>query len=401
MNKNIEQAVLSSIIFNQELNEINEFLKPEDFYYPEHKRIFATIQLLEAQGLPFDEEFIRNKANIQDDIMLAILTSTPITNYVAYAKEIMEGSQKRKLDSLLSNFKNIASNSDINSFEILNTIKQKIAAFENDQLFDDLLNIKKIEEIDESEPIFYLNEEIPIQKNEINIISARGGSGKSYACALIMLLLANKHELKCFGWFSEDSVGITKKRFNSLSKIHNLDIKNISIIGKENRAIRFVEQINKKTEINANFAKLKKQLKDFDIIILDPLIAFFGADENSNADARFFMNLLNEWCEKENKTIILIHHHSKGEGGTARGAGAFIDACRIHYILDYKYLDKDKKNIDNRYRIAKIEKTNHFQGKKDYELMLFSKRINILYDYIKKDSIDFDLYNEDDKHKDF
>lgn len=401
MNKNIEQAVLSSIIFNQELNEINEFLKPEDFYYPEHKKIFSTIQLLDAQGLPFDEEFIRNKANIQDDIMLAILTSTPITNYIAYAKEIKESSQQRKLDALLSNFKSITANSDMNSSEILNTLKHKIIAFENDQLYDDLLNIKKIEEIAETEPIFYLNEEMPIQKNEINIISARGGSGKSYATALLMLLLANKHELKCFGWFSEDGIGITKRRLNSLSKIHNLDIKNISIIGKENRAIRFVEQVNKKTEINVNFGKLKKQLKDFDIIILDPLIAFFGADENSNADARFFMNLLNEWCEKENKTIILIHHHSKGEGGTARGAGAFVDACRIHYVLDYKYLDKDKKNIDNRYRVAKIEKTNHFQGKKDYDLMLFAKKIDILYDYIKKDSISFDVYNEDDKHKDF
>ena len=39
----------------------------------------------------------------------------------------------------------------------------------------------------------------------------------------------------------------------------------------------------------------------------------------------------------ENKTIILIHHHSKASGtnkSSARGASAFIDACRMHYIIE-------------------------------------------------------------------
>jgi RecA-family ATPase len=89
------------------------------------------------------------------------------------------------------------------------------------------------------------------------------------------------------------------------------------------------------------------------------------------------MNLLNEWCEQDNKTIILIHHHSKGEGGTARGAGAFIDACRIHYTLDYKYTDKEKKEIDDRMRVLRIEKTNHFSGKKEYDLKLFDGKESI------------------------
>ncbi len=44
--------------------------------------------------------------------------------------------------------------------------------------------------------------------------------------------------------------------------------------------------------VNSKFELMKQQLKDFSLIVIDPLIAFFGADENSNADARFFMSLL-------------------------------------------------------------------------------------------------------------
>ena len=49
------------------------------------------------------------------------------------------------------------------------------------------------------------------------------------------------------------------------------------------------------------------------------------------------MSLLNKWCVDENKTIILTHHHSKASGtnkSSARGASAFIDACRMHYVIE-------------------------------------------------------------------
>ena len=111
------------------------------------------------------------------------------------------------------------------------------------------------------------------------------------------------------------------------------------------------------------------------LIVIDPLIAFFGADENSNADARFFMSLLNKWCVDENKTIILIHHHSKSNGtskSSARGASAFIDACRMHYIIE-------KVENDSRSRKVIIDKTNHFSNdKKDYIIKLFDVKVEVV-----------------------
>lgn len=374
INNAIEQAILSTIIFNQTIHEVVDIIEPNDFYHPTHKNIYATMIELYKSDLPIDEEFIRNRAKVTEEVMLSILTANPISNIAAYARELKQSSRKRELETLIKQASTIVSAEDANADEVLNNVKQLLSNFENKQYSDAILNILNFNQITEQEPKFYLENILPIQDKEINIISAKGGSGKSYTTAYLMLELANKHNLKCFGWFSEDAAGTTKKRINSLSKLHNLPIQNITIIGKENRALQFVSLNNRKLEINSLFYGLKKQLKEFDVIILDPLIAFFGADENSNADARYFMNLLNEWCEKDNKTIILIHHHSKGDSGTARGAGAFVDACRIHYTLDYKYVDKEKKAIDDNLRILKIEKTNHFSGKREYEIKLFESR---------------------------
>jgi replicative DNA helicase len=370
-NISIEQSLLSTIFFNQNIDELIDILEPIDFYLPVHQKVYETMLMLHKEDLPIDEEFVRSRGKIEEGALIEILSANAISNARAYAKELKESAKKRELDTLINGLRAKASNEEISSDELLNSVKLSIEQFENHQKADEILHIASFDSIEEHDPKFFLESIAPIQENEINIISAKGGSGKSYATAYLMLELVNRHNLKCFGWFSEDNAGTTKKRIKLLSKLHNLPIKDIAISGKENRAMQFVNTDNRRLQINNLFYKLKKQLKNFDVIVLDPLIAFFGGDENSNADARYFMNLLNEWCEQDNKTIILIHHHSKGEGGTARGAGAFIDACRIHYTLDYKYLDKEKKEIDDRMRILRIEKTNHFSGKKEYELKLF------------------------------
>ena len=93
------------------------------------------------------------------------------------------------------------------------------------------------------------------------------------------------------------------------------------------------------------------------------------------------MSLLNKWCVDENKTIILIHHHSKSNGtskSSARGASAFIDACRMHYIIE-------KVENDSRSRKVIIDKTNHFSNdKKDYIIKLFDVKVKVVTYHEKK-----------------
>jgi RecA-family ATPase len=102
------------------------------------------------------------------------------------------------------------------------------------------------------------------------------------------------------------------------------------------------------------------------------------------------MNLLNDWCKKENKTILMIHHHSKGESGSVRGATAFIDAVRLHYVISKKEISKTKDDVivDDSKRVLKIEKSNHFWGKDEFEIQLFEKKEN---DFKKDEDILSDI----------
>jgi len=86
---------------------------------------------------------------------------------------------------------------------------------------------------------------------------------------------------------------------------------------------------------------------------------FFGGEENSNTHARAFMNTLNEWVSKENKTLILIHHSKKpgnesNDDSKIRGAGAIVDASRLsyevksislkNYVDDYRFFTGSRYN---------------------------------------------------------
>ena len=93
---NIERAVLSSILFNpEELEDVLGVLKPKDFYLPAHKKIFEVMVKLHNDDMPIDEEFIRKRVDakdVDDSILLEILSANPITNTLAYVREIKDGS---------------------------------------------------------------------------------------------------------------------------------------------------------------------------------------------------------------------------------------------------------------------------------------------------------------------
>jgi replicative DNA helicase len=58
--QNIEQAILSSIIFDESLAErIVGVMNDDDFYIPGHKQIFGVMKELAASELPIDESFIQ------------------------------------------------------------------------------------------------------------------------------------------------------------------------------------------------------------------------------------------------------------------------------------------------------------------------------------------------------
>ena len=114
--------------------------------------------------------------------------------------------------------------------------------------------------------------------------------------------------------------------------------------------------------INAAFFQFKKLLAAYDVIILDPLIAMFGGDENNNTHARQFVNLFTRWATTEGKTIIFIHHGTKNSA-QSRGASAFIDAVRLVYQVEI-IKNQEGKQIENDLRLITLAKDNN--GAKKY-----------------------------------
>ena len=127
---NIERAVLSSILFNpEEIEEVLGVLKHKDFYLPAHQKIFEVMENLHNQDLPIDEEFIRKRVNakdVDDSILIEILSANPITNTMAYVSEIKDGSVKRELATLATTIKKVAIEDDIPAPEAVDTVQNAL-----------------------------------------------------------------------------------------------------------------------------------------------------------------------------------------------------------------------------------------------------------------------------------
>ena len=223
--------------------------------------------------------------------------------------------------------------------------------------------ITNANDIQAKEPSFYCAEWLPIPKNTLTMISAPGGTGKSFlSIQLAIRIIAENPSHRVLLWLSEDPLYYTKDRIDKIfNRIvpHLIDKKeeilaNIDIIGAEHQTIYFnalnkddLEQLGNELVVNYN------------VVILDPLIAFYGGEENSNSEARAFMNILNRMAQERLLSIVLIHHHNKnnGDGARTRGASAFVDAVRLLYTLN-TIKDKENKEIHPTKRLIKIEKDN-------------------------------------------
>lgn len=368
-NLNVERGILSALLFEPHLLE-STHLTSEDFCLPFHKNLFATLKTMKQQNVLIDENFLINQmeknSTFSESELDDVLGTLPLSNFDAYETALREASEKRKMLELFEEVRDGIEN--YSSSEIKVMLQQSI----DRETFDTLPSVQNTSTLDGKPPKFFLEEVLPIQEKEITMISGSGGGGKSFLVLYIGILLRMTHHHRVFAFLSEDNVNNTKYRLEILREKHP-QIKgiDIDIWGKESRPQAFLK-INRDQSYSPTeyWYKFKSKFKNYDTIILDPLIAFIGMDENSNTEARQLFNLLNQWCETENKQIILLHHHGKED--KVRGASAFVDALRMHYTIK-----KDEK--DNEVVVAHLEKTNHFvssaSGSGDFPISLFKKEI--------------------------
>lgn len=303
---NIEKAVLCSILFNsEEFAKVNDILKADDFSSSAHQKIFGVMKELYEEDMPIVEEFIakRLKNDLKlNDVLIDILSTNPITNSLAYAKEI-------KKDSLIRQIQNLSIKLH-QKFDI--RIIDKISILKND--LENLKLIKELKNIEEISSIFqkydlnfskvenvkfeYLLDNLLV-KNEITMIAARPAIGKSLTTfAFVNMILLNNKVSKVIYLDGDNGLTTIKER-----KVH---------LVKEKHGDKLIYlQGLKVSEFNIVIKNLlKSSLYDI-LIVFDSIKNFMqGGDRDKNRDVSKVMEIL-KILRNNGGTVIFLHHSNK------------------------------------------------------------------------------------------
>jgi len=243
-------------------------------------------------------------------------------------------------------------------------------------------------------PRFRSTDYIPIADGCVMMLSAMGGTGKTYAIirSAIKYLAENQTKSVCM-WLTEDPEGLLSHRIKSIMKDECImpDLVANRLFLKTDSPLSFAYPEKGRMVQSQKSYEVIDELSKFDYIILDPLLAFFGGSENDNSHARGFMQIFVDWALGEHKTIMLIHHSTKGNDDNpskTRGAGAFLDACRVCYEL--------KSNSDSQERTLFIAKDNW--GANYYGFNNFKKIIKVIPDDTSRPQ---DTYEKPDEHRQY
>ncbi|MGE4295351.1 MAG: replicative DNA helicase [Campylobacterales bacterium] len=130
-NLNIERAVLSSILFEPSSFElIGTEIKPEVFYLPAHQHIFRAMEELSNEEMPIDEEFIRKRLSkeklFNEESLLDILATNPLSNTHAYLEELKDLALKRDLIRMTTEIKQVVYEEQLAGPEALDRIQKRL-----------------------------------------------------------------------------------------------------------------------------------------------------------------------------------------------------------------------------------------------------------------------------------
>jgi replicative DNA helicase len=308
-NTNIEKSILSSILFEpQTLQDISKILHVEDFYLPTHQLIYDAMLKLNKQDLPIDEEFIKRKfPKVDDDAMLQILAANAISqvNLFSYIKELKKASIARQIH--LTSLE-LQQKFDVKLIDKLNTLKDELESVDGfaklksiddkacndifdkfDIVFDEIENVK----------FEYLMDNFLV-KNEITMISARPGTGKSLlsvAAANMMLMQKNIEQVYYIDGDNSKST-LKDRNIHHLKKQHGTKFRYFVGLGK-NELWQIINALK------------KKDLTD-SLIVFDSIKNFISGDRDKNKDVSPVMEILRT-LRNNGATVVFLHHQNKAQ----------------------------------------------------------------------------------------
>ena len=374
-----EKVVLATLLFEPErVKTVAQSIKASDFFYASYQMIYEAIVSLDHDGKPVYEDSIKSWLTRQnawnETAMIDIMTSNSVSDLGGYIASIKEHALSRQMISIGARMQSIDGFDAMNkaaeySAEINRMIETHVACD---------LNIVSVCDIPDGETKFVLRNWMPFPVGTVSMIGAPGGTGKSWTALQIGFRYLGENQFnKAALWLSEDPDYQTRSRAKSIaSEIMNATLseyRNAHIITTRPNPIVVDGKLS-----HERFWKMRKALKGYGMIILDPLRAFYGGDENSNTEANVFMGALQDWAAEDGIVIILLHHSKKNDDDTikskTRGASAFTDACRTVYEISkvYKNARAGELDMDNQHnRQFVLTKDNYgaMMILKDYKIM--------------------------------
>ena len=384
-NQDYERAILSGIIFDPEsMNDVQETgLSASDFYHPFHRELFTALAYLYEHSAIEESIIKQHLGKSFDEVrMLDVLSAMPISNNKIYIDKVKEYAKLRGFKSLAHQIiKKVDAEEGLDStLHLVHEELEKVAEGSRE-----LFNIVTLDQVEAEEAEFICKSWLPFPRDTVSLVTAGGGVGKSFLLLQAAMRMIRDEKLKVFMWLSEDALSLSKYRSEIIaSNILETNIeafnKDLHIAGADSETIHFLEESRAGVTVSTKFYQFKRMLRNYDVIILDPLIAMFGADENNNAHARKFVNLFTRWTTKEKKTIVFIHHGTKNSS-QSRGASAFVDAVRLVYRVEVIKNDKGEiQEEDMRWII--LDKDNNgakkYLGSGKVKRNVFPKKRNVI-----------------------
>ena len=206
-----------------------------------------------------------------------------------------------------------------------------------------------------SRPIPFIADHLP--RKAVSILAAPGGTGKSLL-SIALALGVCRGETLIPSWpcnqgrvtliSTEDAPEVVVRRIADCGHAHGMDaaaitqaLGNLTLFCNGGRPV-LQESIAGGAILTAAATEIKMAIKSTwpDLIIIDPLIRFYGASENNNSVAALFVDFWGKIADECFASVLLLHHTTKtardADSVSAthiRGAGAFLDQARSALTL--------------------------------------------------------------------
>ncbi len=294
-----ERALLSGLIGGMVSVGSIELSTP-DFYDALHRELYRAVVELDADGEPVDVITVRNRLKnnpvFNEDAYADIVASNG-WNYSEYERIIREFARKRREISLFEDIKT----GKITILDALLKIHEEPAGNGGDKeeyTADDLLCLQEEQKFIAGWPCGY-----------VSVAVGQGGIGKTYMF-IKMGAGASKQGYKVLFWATEDNKFQLRDRIKYFRSRYDFNFSGVMFKTKLPDPIVEKSRAGVVTK-GAGFSKFRKTIKDYDLVILDPLMNFSsGIDVIDNTGNRELLNVIMS-CMTEGQAVVMLHHTNR------------------------------------------------------------------------------------------